>query len=193
MNKNHIIKNKIIKLFIICFIIGYILAFLFYYSLDKIELKSLISAVKNSNILFKTSNNIINHLKILSVTVLLTLIFVGVPIFIGLIISEGFKICLRLIILFKIYKLKGIIYGLIYTLINNGIYLLILIFIFKKIIKIAKALYLYKIKKENINFNYLFNNYIRIITLIIFTLIFDTLIYLYGNYLLNYIIKLCQL
>ena len=193
MKKKIIIKSKIIKAFIICFIIGFILSILFYLSLDKTEIKSLVESVRNSNILFKTSNNIVNHLKILSVIILLNFIFIGIPLYIGLLISESFRIFLRLIILNKIYKFKGIIYGIIYTVINNGIYIIMLLFILKKLLKIIKILCKNKFKKENINYSILYSCFINVITLVIIIFISDTVIYLYANKLLNIFIKLCKL
>ena len=193
MKKKIIIKSKIIKAFIICFIIGFILSILFYLSLDKAEIKSLVESVRNSNILFKTSNNIVNHLKILSVIILLNFVFIGIPLYIGLLISESFRIFLRLIILNKIYKFKGIIYGIIYTVINNGIYIIMLLFILKKLLKILKILYKNKFKKENINYSILYSCFINVITLVIIIFISDTVIYLYANKLLNIFIKLCKL
>lgn len=193
MKKHLKLKNKLIKVFFICLIIGSLLSLLFYFSLDKKEINSIISAVKDNKILFSVTNNTTNHLKILSVAILLSYFFIGLPLYIGLIISEGFKITLRIVILLKIYKFKGIIYAILYTIINNGIYLVLLTFIFKKIIKITRMLYKNKFKKEVLNYNLLYNYFISAISLVIIIFISDLIIYLYGNSLLNIIIKICKI
>ena len=87
----------VIKLYIICFIVGYIIAFLFYNSLNKTEINDIVNSIKVNQILFKPVNNSITHLKILSVILLLSFFYIGFIIFLGLIISEGFKIFLRII------------------------------------------------------------------------------------------------
>ena len=193
MKNRFIIKNKIIKTFIICFIVGFILSILFYLSLDKTEIKLLVDTIKNNNILYKTSNNMINHLKILSVIIILNFLYIGIPLYIGLLISESFKIFLRLIILYKAFKIKGVIYGVIYALISNGIYIVFLLVIFKKLIKIFKIIYKYKFKKENINYNTLYYYFINTIIILVLIFISDMLIYFYGSKLLYVFIRLCKI
>ena len=193
MKNRFIIKNKIIKTFIICFIVGLILSVLFYLSLDKTEIKLLVDTIKNNSILYKTSNNMINHLKILSVIIILNFLYIGIPLYIGLLISESFKIFLRLIILYKAFKIKGVIYGVIYALINNGIYIVFLLVIFKKLIKIFKIIYKYKFKKENINYSTLYYYFINTIIVLVLIFISDMLIYFYGSKLLYIFIRLCKI
>lgn len=192
---NHKIKlnNKILKLYLVCLLIGIIIGFLFYFNLNKNEIESLIISIKQNKVLFKTCNNAINHLKIMSVILVLSYFFIGIPLFIGLLITESFKITLRLIILSKIYRFKGIIYGLLYTIFNNGIYIILLIFILKKLLKIVKILYKNKIKKENINYASLYSNFINVISLTILIFISDLLIYMYGNNILNLFRSMCKI
>ena len=192
---NHKIKlnNKILKLYLVCLLLGIIIGFLFYFNLNKNEIESLIISIKQNKVLFKTCNNAINHLKIMSVILVLSYFFIGIPLFIGLLITESFKITLRLIILSKIYRFKGIIYGLLYTIFNNGIYIILLIFILKKLLKIVKILYKNKIKKENINYASLYSNFINVISLTILIFISDLLIYMYGNNILNLFRSMCKI
>ena len=192
---NHKIKlnNKILKLYLVCLLIGIIIGFLFYFNLNTNEIESLIISIKQNKVLFKTCNNAINHLKIMSVILVLSYFFIGIPLFIGLLITESFKITLRLIILSKIYRFKGIIYGLLYTIFNNGIYIILLIFILKKLLKIVKILYKNKIKKENINYASLYSNFINVISLTILIFISDLLIYMYGNNILNLFRSMCKI
>ena len=192
---NHKIKlnNKILKLYLVCLLIGIIIGFLFYFNLNTNEIESLIISINQNKVLFKTCNNAINHLKIMSVILVLSYFFIGIPLFIGLLITESFKITLRLIILSKIYRFKGIIYGLLYTIFNNGIYIILLIFILKKLLKIVKILYKNKIKKENINYASLYSNFINVISLTILIFISDLLIYMYGNNILNLFRSMCKI
>ena len=186
-------KRKILKLFIVCFAIGFIIAIFFYNSLEKTEIKKLVNQIKINKVLFTPVNNTINHIKILAVILLLSYFYIGLPLFIGLIISESFKIFLRLIFLYKIYEFNGLIYGLLYTLINNGFYIFILIYMFKNIIKIFKIMYKNKIKKENMDYRLVYRILIKSIIYIIIIFISDLLLYLYGNKIIYIIKHICKI
>ena len=185
MKKPYSIRNKVIKIFLICFIIGLIISIIYISNMNKNDLSNIIYNIKENKIFFYTNNNLIDHLKLLSIITLFSLIYIGLPIFIGLLISEGFSISIKFILLYKIYRIKGIFYAVLYLIINNIFYLLTLYFIFKKIVKIIKILYRHKIKQENINYYQIYSSLIRIIVLIIINFIYDYILYLYGYNILN--------
>lgn len=185
-------KLKIINIFILCFIIGLVISILFYNHFSKKELIILINNVKEKNIFSKVNNNIIDHLKILSVILVLSFIYIGIPLFIGYIISIFFKISFKLIIITKIYKLKGLIYGLLYILITEGFFIFIMYYFFKKILKLVKYIYSIKNKKDLINYNELYSILIKTIVLIIIIFISDIIIGIYGNHFLNLINFICK-
>lgn len=178
-------KNKYIKLFIFLFLIGASLSYIYFNTINHDKLDILIKSVTESNILLKPINNITDHFKILSLITLFSMIFIGVPICMGLVISEGFTFFFRIILLYKAYKIKGIFYALIYYVLNNVFFVLITYIIFRKIIYIAKRIYKYKFKNENFNFNEIYNVLIKIIYLIVFMFIIDALTYLNVGKLLN--------
>lgn len=185
MIKPHKKNKKVIKLFIICFLIGSLISFIFYKNLNKNDLDLILYNIKENEIFFNMENNSINHIKILSICVLFSLIYIGVPILTGLIVGEGFSIFLKILFINKIYKIKGIIYMILYILLNYGFYIFILFIIFKKLINIFKILYKNKLKSEPINYHNIYLNIIRCIFLIIINFIFDYIIYLYGINILN--------
>ena len=82
--KNNKYKNKTLKLFIGLFLVGIITSILYFNYLDKDDLNIFIKAIKESNILDKPINNITNHLKILSVITMFSIIFIGFPLCSGL-------------------------------------------------------------------------------------------------------------
>ena len=190
MNKK-LKKNRILKIFVTCFMIGVLIALIYFKNISKDNLKYIINNIKNSDfILSINNNNLIDHLKLISISSLFSLILIGLPIFIGILISEGFNIFIRILFMYKTYKIKGIIYSLIYLLINNGLYIIILYFILNKIIKIVSYLFKYKLKNEPINYNKIYIYLKKIIYLIIINFIYDYLLYLYGNNLLNILKKI---
>lgn len=178
-------RNKYLVLFITLFIIGMIISLIYFNSLKKEEINVFINSIKTNDFLSKPINNITNHLKILSVITIFSVIFIGFPICSGLIISEGFDFFFRLIILYKTYKIKGSIYALLYYLINNLIYIMLLYIIFKKIIIICRKIYKYKVKNDNSNISDIYLIIYKIIYLIIFIFISDVIIYLYSSKILN--------
>lgn len=184
MNTN-IKKNKYLKFFIMFYVLGIIISIFYFYNIDKDKINIIVTSIKENNLLLNSTNNIINHLKILSVTSLFTMIFIGIPIFIGLIISEGFISFFRFIVLYKTYKMKGIIFGLIYYILNNLFYIIFLYIIFRKLIILAKKIYKLIIKKENINFSEIYNILHSIIYIIIIIFIIDSLTFFYTPKILK--------
>lgn len=178
-------KSKCIKLFIVLFIVGIVISVLYFNNLEKEEINILLDSVKSSNIIYKPINNITNHLKILSVISLFSIIFIGLPICAGLIISEGFSFTFRLLLLYKLYKFKGLTYSIIYYLVGNLIYIYLLYIIFKRICLICKKIYKLKIKNESFNYTEIYNLLIKVIYIIIIILISDILIYFYGDNILK--------
>ena len=174
------IKNKYFKFFSLFFLFGFVLALIYYININKNELDILINNILYNKSLYMITNNMVNHLKILCVILCFSFVFIGFPIYIGLIISEGFSFFLRILILYKIYKVRGVIYSLIYYLINNGIYIFLLYLLSKKIINIIKLIYTYKVKQEQIKFEQLLVIINRTILIIIFIFINDLILYLYG-------------
>ena len=178
-------NNGIIRLFIICFIIGLFIAVLFYQSLNKEETSNIINTIIKDKLLFKTSNNGINNIKLLSLILFFSLFYLGVPLFMGILIKDSFKISLKIIFLYKIYKFKGILYLFLYIILNYFIYIVLLYYLYKKIVKISLKLYKNKIYKETIDYKYLYILIKKAIIIIILIFINDYLVYLYGNKLLN--------
>ncbi len=108
MKKHYLLKNKSFKFFIICLLIGFLLSIIYYFSLKSSELKTVLDSINNNNPFFYIINNSIEHIKVLSLIVLLSYIYIGFPLFIGLIISEGFKIFIKFIFMYKLYKFLNI-------------------------------------------------------------------------------------
>lgn len=178
-------KYKYIKLFLALFIIGCIVGIIYFNNLSNKNVDELVNAIKNENIIFKPINNITNHLKILSVISLFSLIYIGLPLSLGLIISEGFIFFIRINILYQAYKISGIFYGLIYYIVCNLLYIYFLYIIFKRVVIICKKIYKLKLKNESFNFNEILQLLNRNIYIIIIIFISDILIYLYADNILK--------
>lgn len=185
MNLSNKYKHKAFKLFIFLFIIGIILSSIYYLSLDKNEISSIKNNILNNQIFNAVFNNSIDHLKILSIITLFSSVLIGFPLLIGLVIAEGFIFFIRCLILAKIYDNIGFIYGCVHYLINNGLYLIFLYFLYKKILKIFKKLYSHKFKKESLNYLDIYKLMTSSLYIIILIFISDILVYIFGDNILK--------
>lgn len=186
-------KNKIIKLFIICFLIGALISFIYFKNISKEDLNIIINNIKENELFFNVNSNAFDHLKLLSLILLFSLMFIGMPIFVGLIVGESFSLLIRFFFAYKAYKFKGVIYILLLTIFDYGIYIFILYLLFRLINKIIYTLYKYKIKNEIINYNQIYLYLKRGMYLIIINLIYDYLLCLYGIHLLKLFRYICKI
>ena len=177
--------NKLFKLYILLFLLGNILALLYYLNLNSNDINNIKNNIINNHTFNNIFNNSIDHLKILSIITLFSCVLIGFPLIIGLIISEGFIFLIRCLIMAKIYKFKGFIYGSIHYFINNGLFLIFIYFLFKKIYKIFKKLYNHKIKKESLNYIDIYKLMVSSLYIIIIIFILDILVYTFGSKLLK--------
>ena len=97
--KNNKSNSKYFRLFLAFFLVGIILSIIYFNNMDKSKLDILINSIKESNIILKPINNITEHLKLLSLIALFSIILIGVPICFGLIVSEGFTCFFRILLL----------------------------------------------------------------------------------------------
>lgn len=176
------IINKKFKLFIYLFIFGIILGLIYYNHLDINKIKTISNSIKNNN---NISINNVEHVKLLSFISLFSFIYIGILFLFGAIVSEGFIFIIRILILYKTNKVKGLIYGLIYYLFNNIFYLIFVYLFFKKIINIIKEIYIFKKKRELSRLNIIFDNINRIIILIILVFSFDLTTYHFFSKIIN--------
>ena len=193
MRRYSLFKNKSFKFFVICLLIGFLLSIIYYLNLNRSELKTILDNINSNNSFFAITNNSIEHIKVLSLIVLLSYIYIGFLLFIGLVISEGFKIFIKFIFMYKLYRFKGIMYIFLYTLLHDLIYLFILYVILKRLFILFKHLYKYKIKNEVLNYNQIYNNLIRLIFFIIINFLYDYFIYLYGTNILKAFRYVCKI
>lgn len=131
---------------------------------------------------------IIKHFIIIFICLFCTISLLGsifIPIYIGF---ESISIGYLVANFISVYKIKGLLYALVNVLINKGLYLLILIYLFVVAIKYIKK---HVMNIIGINKEYICDLIIpllkkyMIVTSIL--LIYDTLLYVFGNMFLKYL------
>lgn len=187
--------SKKIYLFLgILFTIGLILGIIFLVYLDEsskeiilLNINEWLQGLENTHL-----NNILPHIIILSSLFILSLFLVGLPLILFFVFYNGFSIGFMLMALVDIFGIKGILYGIIYTLISKGIYLFLLFIFIITMIKIVVILFKNYFKKEKMSKDGLNLLFKRTLICIAGILISDIILYFWGskiimlfNFLLN--------
>lgn len=187
--KQYIIRHsKAFKFILTLIIIGLITGIIFYLNLSKETKESIITALiqVNDNISTTRQNNIIFHLFIISIFVLSSLTLILFPITLFYLFYEILSYGFILTYYLSNFKLGGLIYSIIYFILNKALFLIILIYIslisYKLITKIIKSL----TKKDNISVRELYQNYFsKILISTIIMLCFDIFTYFFANKILS--------
>jgi len=181
-------NSKVFKFALTFIIISLLTGIVLYLNLNK-ETKDLIMnslLTLNDNLKDVRQNNVIYHLFIMSSFVLLSLTLFLYPLTLFYIFYEILSFGFVLAYYGCVFNIGGIIYELIYFLINKALFLLVLIYIsiisYKLIKKILKSL----INKENISVSELYSNFFKkILICSAFILITDIFVYFFGNKILS--------
>ena len=178
-------NNKIIIRFIFFFaLISFIIGIVYYYNLSPDIKNNLINRIPDikDNIINNRSNSIIIHLGILSTLLVLSILLFGGVISLFYYAYEFMSLGYLFALLYEYRKFKGILFSIIYSIINKGVFLLILsLFLLWTIKYIKNILNSLKRPKKDLIISYLIKSLI-IISLICIN---DLLIYLFGNYILK--------
>lgn len=183
--QNIIIRNKkYLKFIFIIASIGLLSGIIYYQFLSTEVQNNVINTIKELEIY--NSNYIIKDLIIMSVLLVSSFFVIGLPLSIFFIFYESLSIGFLINLFFASFKIKGLIYILIYLLTNRFINIILLILFVQKIINISKLIISLLINKDNKN------EYIKIITnfknslyIILFVLIINIIMYFISPLLFN--------
>jgi len=182
----------IIKFLLSLFIIGIIIGFYTYYNQSEITHASIAYEIENiSQIITGTrANNFIMHIIIFSVGMLLSLIVIGIPFIIFYFFYEAVSIGFLLASFFSNGGVEGLFFGLIFMIINKLFIYIIILYLILFSIQYAKRIINGIRKKDYRISNYITNQIIKNIIIIIAVLIFDVFIFFLGNMIISYFLFL---
>ncbi len=176
-------KSKIIALIAATILTISIITGFIYGSYSSIDIKGYLDTLNGNNALF------------LIHTIAIVVIFFSTLSLINMIIEsvilsiEGISIGFILAVFYKNYKLSGVLYALINVLLNKGIYILILIYLYivgyKYINRILKNLLGQSNDSVNVSIKPLIKKYALILVI---SLLNDTLIFFFANKVLKYFV-----
>lgn len=170
-------NHKNYLLFVVIVIgIGILVGILYYQFLNQSIKENVILTLSNiSNFKF---NNIIKDLIIMSLLLISSFFIIGIPLGIFYIFYESFSLGFLLNALYATFKIKGIIYFLLYFIINKLIVLLLMIFFIKKIINISRYIIGYLIyRKDSTIKDKIMINFKKCLYTIIIVLVVNLVIY----------------
>ena len=178
-----IINHKKYLLFILVISAVSLLMGYFYYNLlDENTKINIINNIKDSTI---NINFIFKDLIMMSTILILSFIIVGIPLCIGYYSYNLFFIGFFINVFLIAYKSKGIIYILIYLILNRLIPLLLIVIFMYKIINIGKYFINYYVYKNSNFKDKIIVSFKKCIYTILFALVINILLFLLYNYFIK--------
>lgn len=179
------INKRIYLILSIFLIIGIISGIVFVILLSESSKEILSSNIIEFFKLNKSSIFIlISHLLILSTLLVLSILLIGMPLVIFFILYNGFTLGFIISSITSIFGLKGLLYSIIYILINKMLFIILLIIYSTNLFKIAKTIIDYIILKKKSQD--IFSIYIkRCIIFISIILLNDVILYIWGLKIVN--------
>lgn len=167
------------KFFLFCLIIlilGNISGIIYYNFLD-VSIKENISITLAQQSFFNY-NFILKHLIIMSVILVLSFLLIGLPIGFCYLLYEGFSLGFLVSIFFASFKFSGILYFIIYLLLNKLVVLILYILFLKRIFDISRNIIGVIIYKRDSNIlNKIYLNFKKCIYFILFVLVLNIALY----------------
>ena len=170
-------KHKKYLLFVlIVLIIGFSFG-LIYFLMQNSDIKNTIIKSLNNSFSYEY-NAILKDLIIMSIILVLSFFFIGIPLGIFYLFYESLSLGFMLMSFLFTYSFKGIFIFLMYFTINKLLFLILLIFYIQKIINIGRLVIGFIIyKKDNLIKDKLIANFISSLYIIIFVLILNIVLY----------------
>lgn len=176
-------NKKYFKLVFILLLLGFFIGFILYKKLDSKLMLDQVKVIENY-LVTNRINFIFNHLFLLIISFIISWTIIGILIFPLNVIYEGASIMINLISFVQVFSLKGLLYGIIYNILTKGIYIIMLVFIFKKLVLFIKKFIGSKNKEEK---KLLIIKNVKQFSLgVLIIFLNDVILYLLGNKILAF-------
>lgn len=177
-------NKRLLKILGFIGVLGFIIGFFIYGKFENTELSLY---VQNISLYLKEHqiNFILTHLILICILtsgLILGISLIFIPL---LLIWENINLGFMLKAFFEVFKFKGIGFGLLYFLLTKFLYLLLVLFLVKKILNASRAIINMFYKKDGVDTKYILLKNVKAIMLITFMIfINDLLVYFLANKLL---------
>lgn len=180
---NLIKKNKKYLVFMVSIVLIGLIVGIIYYYIQSSNVKNNIINIISTYDSFKY-NAIIKDLIIMSLLLISSFFIIGLPLSLFYIFYEGFSIGFLLSLFFASFKIKGVIYLLLFLLFNKIIIFILMFFFIQKIINIARYMIGYIIyKKEGLIKEKIIKNFISSLSYIIIVFFLNIFLYFLSSFL----------
>ena len=191
-NKNT--KKKLFKLLLIITILSLLFGILYVAIIsnsNKILIKNSFNSYFNQintnsyNYINNLINNLLTNILLTIIIWILGISIIGIPISIIYLSYKSFVLSFSITSILYIYKLKGIIPMIIYT-VPSLINLVVIFILTFYAVQISKKLYLFLFRKKDINIKYMINKYYKLLLIVIIILLITSLT---STYLVPMLLK----
>jgi stage II sporulation protein M len=182
-------NNFVVKFIIVLFLISIIFGLIAYFSY-KPDLAGYLEDFK-TNISSTNQNVFLLNLGLLALMFVLSISIIGIPLILFYIFYEGFSAGFTVGVFISIYKLKGLLFYLLFFLVSKLIFILLTLYFSIMCIRFSYHLIdaiIHK-NKESL-YRYLTNHFYRFTLLVVITLINSTIIYFFSNNILEHFLGL---
>lgn len=193
MNRNVLSTKKYQKsrkYFILATCLCLVISIVLFYKINNTfllnELKNIEELLKNNHI-----NFLLMHFITLAIFLFSSLTIIGLLLFPFYFLFEGICIFFNIIMFTRVFFFKGFIYSLMYISITKAIYLILLYFIFKKLLCMIRAIALIKMEKSKIDLKEIVHKNIKpLACYILLIFLNDLFLYCFGNKILLKLFRL---
>ena len=191
-NKNT--KKRLFKLLLIITILSLLFGILYVAIIsnsNKILIKNSFNSYFNQintnsyNYINNLINNLLTNILLTIIIWILGISIIGIPISIIYLSYKSFVLSFSITSILYIYKLKGIIPMIIYT-VPSLINLVVIFILTFYAVQISKKLYLFLFRKKDINIKYMINKYYKLLLIVIIILLITSLT---STYLVPMLLK----
>ncbi len=164
--------------------IGIIIGFFYYQFLSSDTKLNIINTIKDANVL--QNNGIIKDLIIMSLLLVMSFLIIGLPFSIFYLFYEGISNGFIISIFLDAFNLPGLIFILLYILVNNILILFLMVIFVRKLINISRymiGLIIYR--KDNILKEKIIWNFQNSLYILVFVLIINIILYFISPLIFN--------
>ena len=164
--------------------LGVIIGFFYYQFLSSDTKLSIINTIKDANVL--QNNGIIKDLIIMSLLLVMSFLIIGMPFSIFYLFYEGISNGFIISIFLDAFNLPGLIFILLYILVNNILILFLMVIFVRKLINISRymiGLIIYR--KDNILKEKIIWNFQNSLYILVFVLIINIILYFISPLIFN--------
>ena len=166
--------------------IGILIGILYYQFLDNDIQNNIINTLNNFNSF--RYNAIVKDLVIMSLILVSSFFIIGIFMGVFYLFYESFTIGFLINIFFATYKIKGLLFIILYILINKFLTIILIIFFIRKIINISRLIIgMIIYRKDNVVKLKLIKNFKNSLYVIVFTLIINTILYFISPSINSYL------